>query len=368
MKKIIALICILIIVCTTISAQAAGYALNNNVVIKHNNEFGFIYEEEMKDNNVIVRKYTPANNEQTHCVQANTSSNLEMTTALLLSMGLSQDTINNLSTAELEVYANSKGITSSVQYLATNSTGETRYLSECDAHNEAQPCVMPNVPVYDHIGDGSGTIPPIYEEELDDEHEILEMVFLITDLGDGEYMFEIEASWLTPPAERFTDCVSIIAQGVTPQENSVFGWFKYKYTDIDYLTGDEETEEVSVPVSTNIGGNLQAITDTWSGFGMTFELPNNWTYPEPEFGSPENSRIHEDFRVYFRMKARITEPSNELYFNAIACYEHAELALLPNASMGLQNGDPGVYFGFDFAIQSDPHPIMTDEQIHYYPN
>lgn len=196
-----------------------------------NEQYGFYCKEYTDSANRIIRTYTIADNiniqngETILCTGQSSPDRLR-TKAVLSSLGMDNDFIDELSEEQLDEYAVSESIYVVTEYICTDSEGIKTTVSEEEALN-ASASVSPTAapPADDFFDGGGGNGYPVYYDIMTDEY--MKLTYVVSYRGNAKYNFSVNAVWLTMPKYRLTDSLGCCAQGISIISETKSGWISY---------------------------------------------------------------------------------------------------------------------------------------------
>ena len=355
MQKLFAILLAMAMALTIPHFASAASDSPASIEVKTNFEYAFVYMEYTDSSNRIIRSYSslPDHNPRTFSravsVDASQPSD-KRTKAILTSLGMSPDFVNELSAEDLEVYATSPQITSIVSYTKTDGQGNVTPVTEEEAI--AVTSIDPGFENITHPGDGAGN--PAFSTVEEDTY--MKIVFIVTELGDGRYKFSVDAEWLTMPYFRFLDCIGIAVQHSSVSYGSLYGWYKYSWRTTTYF--ESTTNNLTQVFSDS--DFAQPSPSAWDGGAATFQLPVDY--------SDEYSAItNYDFKVHFELEATVVHPAIETVFNATATYDHSIVSPDIDLSINLTSLDGLFGCVLGWGINSETRIAYFDEPFRYIP-
>ena len=358
MKKLIAVMMVLVMVLTFPVSSLAVEEINApKAELRTNHEYAFAYTEYTDSDNSIIRTYRKQENTgvsaYARTVSNNTASAVsteEGTKAVLTSLGMSPDFVEELSEEDLVEYANSQQIISTVSYIKTDAEGNVTHVPEEEALTVTS--LNPN-PSWDNMDDTGGGYPSYYSLESD---EYMQITFIVAELGGGRYKYSVDAIWLAMPFWRFKDCIGIAVQNSSVSYGTYSGWFQYTTT-VAYVASTHSTVKKEYFTEDNFA---QPEADGWDGGAATFWLPQDQHF---EY----SSTTHSGFKVHFECEATVTNPQLVTVFNATATYDHS--LVMPDLDVGVDiaSVEDGMGCVLGWGINSDSRIAYFDEPFRYEP-
>lgn len=250
---------------------------------------------------------------------------------LLYDVGVSTNIINNYSVETLNELKSAKNI-----YISNSSiTSPTINRIPLDPHFN-----------FDKYEDGSGgTQNPLeeYESELTDEY--MQITYIVSDMGNSEFKFYIDAEWLKMPFFRFWDSLGAACMNMTVINSTRYGYYDYEVNDSGntirrYFTSDDMQE---------------AINGNWYGSACKFQIMGLDEY-----------NIFTKFSVHYEYKGHFNGSNDNPYINTTATYCHQRIGINIDQSITISTNDlPCIGFNFTFAsnyenrIVSFPYDIKV---------
>lgn len=334
MKKCICiiLICALFWCCSPVvnaieSSEDISQTMNNV-------EYGFSYTEQVKDDYSIVRVYEKS---QQSKLDGRSQSSIDQTEyvkqhtkAVLCSLGMGEEFIEQLSDEDITEYGASERITSIKAYLKTDAEGNVISIDEEEAMTvKAAPGVE------EDIFDGDGGFPFWYEIDRD-EDGYMEITYIVSYRGNGRYKFSIDAVWLMEPLWRLNDSLGACAQNFAIENNTRSGWYMYDQTT---SMGGSKNEFLDQKVILSNFQNAEG-PGNWDGSAVVFDLMDDFHV----IGSANDYTIYRNHRIHYEFEATIHQWQVTTNFNATATYTHTQIAIqgTPTVSIGTSGVDVSI--------------------------
>lgn len=361
MRKLIAVAMSLILVLIATNAVSAiGITVKPVTTQKVNTDYGFSYSEFTDENYRTVRSYKKQDSlksfdvSQISTLSTQSAATTDETKAILNSLGMSEDFIDELSGEDLQDYANSEEITSIVSYTKTDVDGNTVNISEDEAFSVTGVTLPPHVLDDDVVG--STTNPTTIVED-----SYMRLVFIVAYKGDGVYKYSADAEWLTTPTWRSRDCFGIAVQNSSIYMSTASAWFSYNCIEVNYYNGTRTNTSKQISFSNSNNDFEAPSADAWGGTAITFYLPSNVV-------TDYNSFTYCDFKVHLEFESEVSYPTIASTFNATASYDHSLVTVLPSANVDITGSDVQTHWGFSAALSSDTRIAYFDEPFHYVPD
>ena len=336
----------------------------NEVRLCYNSEYGFSVIEREGDEHTTVRTFMRENglpdaalNDSSINARVALPDEAE-TKAILAAMGMEEKFIEHLSDESLKDYASAEQIISTVSYIKTNTEGVSTRVTEEEAETAAEGARDMTLPPHEYDGPNGGG--GSYGNSVRDTY--MKLVFLITYLGQGKYRFSIDATWLTDPTFRNMDSIGAYAQNFTVENNTRSGWYSYDEQSMINSNYSETSRTII------FGGNnfKNATNGSWDGSAAVFQLAIDVS-PQTSVGITDfvNCSNHV---AHYEYVGKVTQPTQEAYFNTTATYEHSRLFVMPDISIGISLVGPEVSIGLTAVTSKDTRTVGLDSSIHYIPD
>lgn len=260
--------------------------------------------------------------------------------------------INELSEEDLEAYANSEFITSTVTYMKIDEHGSVITMPE----NEAQLLTTPGPNVEEDLPDDGGDFFSGGKiQNFNDDK--LRITFIISYRGEGRYKFSIDAEWLDDPFWRFTDTLGACAQNFAIESSTRSGW---------YMCDQTVCNQGELLVHTDIKKTLTDFQNTegngnWDGSAVIFQL-----HPDVSVDFA-NYSMHTNHRIHYQFEATIHQWHIPTNFNATATYSQKRTTLTISPSISISATEMGVGIGLDVATFLEKYIVNLDNSIVHTP-
>lgn len=275
---------------------------------------------------LVSFNYKPTNCIEISTIETNTYSvkkvdNLENTTVdskyLLRELGMSDDFIKELSINSLEEYKRAKYI-----YSFSQSFNYPK-----DDYDTSTNSVIINETYW-----GEGWAGSSNSSTNDFEDNYMKITYIVAYLGDREYKFSIDAEWLITPFFRYTDSLGAISMNMTVINDSRQGWYSY-----DLMTKGTTAKNIKESVSSSSMQNV--IDGNWYGSACLLKLPE----------SSISTSIY-NYKAHYEFNGHYIEDDGT-YFNSIASYDHAEVALALSSSLAISDKGGSYGVGLTWSIK-----------------
>lgn len=256
---------------------------------------------------------------------ANTTDEFADVKAFLAAQGMGQTFIDMLNEAQLSRYASA--------IRQTNTTPQLSQIIKGD--DGATVMVAPFEPITP-----TPDIPITYSNTYSDDWMILYL--LITYLGNGKYLYSVDATWLNIPENLKIDTLGIVSQEIAIHMNStMYGWEKYDYV--------EELNISPTIIEHYYADGSQYFRDgengSYSGAAYVIylnQVPINFAF--------------ESIYSHFEFVGSIRDFSNLKEFDVSANYDHAVVDINADASIGVSAGtSPSIGLNVDLTLNTDYH-------------
>lgn len=326
MKKIISVIlCVVLPLFLAVPVNAID--LEPRVCTIQNSKYGFDIYQYIGDQNEIISTYYANENTTTILEKINkkkaeeTDSLYLETKAILLELGVDEESISLMNEKDLLRYTNAKSITTSTVYIKTDIDGNSIYIPEEEALDYIKKKDLENTTVGDAIILSAN--PAEGEAGTDtSEDEYMKMTLIVTYMGGEKYHFAIESVWLNMPTWRSTDSLGVCIQGHTVIEESCSGYIYYihQVKENIFTSSAERVTEGLLPSAFQ-----QTTTGTWSGIAAVFNLKNNTI-----------KHSYSSYKTHIEFETCVTYPDQTLNFNVIGTYHHSEFTVdIDGISIGI---------------------------------
>lgn len=277
--------------------------------------------------------------------KSNVSSyNLVDTKELLVTLGMDEDAVNNLSPDVLNEFANSPYVTVSTAYTRTNSNNQTVYVDEATALAESKRIETQRM---NNFRQG---VVPLVTDQFEDTY--MKIVHTATPIGGGSYRFITDATWLTMPVFRGKDSVGSCAMNVTVTNATRSGNYSYDMTTISL--GQTST--------TNKKGTISdfknAVNGNWYGSGGVVDLPLD------VYGDT-SSIMYTNYKSHYEYAGKVNYPELESNFNSVGSYDHATFAIDVSPSLSIDTSGPSASIGLGVIGVTDTR--SAEVSVHYVP-
>lgn len=324
-------------------------------------EFG-IYEI-VDDKNQIVRVYekkiTTPHQEQftTKIYSEDQYSEIK---EILLTLGMEQDFIDNLSENDLKLYESSEMLIGTITYTKTDAQDNVTYIEESVAIQEAKAIndlqIEENARLHNAMDmniDSQYSQNSIVQRKYEDSY--MRLYHLVSYFGDGSYLFSTDARWLTMPFFRGKDSIGSCAQNATITDGSQSGYYEYDYTTFNGITSTSGTERRNISSSKF----KNAIQGSFFGSAAIIDLPNDTM-------TQYSSSVFNNYKAHFQYFGHVTSPNEERYFNSIGTYDHAKVALSFTPSVSIGFDGPSASIGLDIHGATEERSALIE--VHYIPS
>ena len=263
-------------------------------------------------------------------------------------------TIDNLSHETISDYKNAKRIISITKKINI----------EEQSLDEEAPTIIPNSVIIDETYWGEGDIPDPNKYTTYYEDNSLEITYTVLYLGEREYKFITEATWLREPVTTFLDSLGAMSMNMTVINESRNGWYTYDQNIIKYDTYGELISDEITHINTNISEENyhNAINGNWFGSACTFDVPKS--------DNAEFIKIwRENFKVHYEFNGHYNGELNT-YFNTVATYDHSEISFVfdPEINISLSSDNFGIGLAsalFNFKHKKYNAEFSTDIKYEY---
>ena len=318
--------------------------------------------EHAGENNTIIRSYertvieTSASNVLATAGTMQEPSDIEETKELLSALGMRDAFIDELSTEALNEYAECQSFYSVTSYLKVDEEGNTVNVTkeETDAAGTRDLTLPPHVQDGDSSGGGG------YSEIYIDAD--IEVMYLVSYLGQGRYKFSIDVTWLNTPVYRLADSLGACAQNFTVEENTRYGWYSYTvYSSNGISTTTSSQKETLTEFENPINGN-------WYGSVAIVDIKSD-VNNDNAAGLNIFTR-YTSHKMHYEYIGIIHDYTEEHHFSTMATYDH--LIIMPSLqvpSLEISTSGTSIGIGFDtISTYIDRTTVSLDESIHYVPD
>lgn len=365
MKKLIALLtAVLMLLSVSGTIYAAPLTSQNDVRLCYNSEFDFTVAERDGENNTTVRTFERESNtsvaemsvalESTGLSQAKKAE----TEAILSALGMEDEFIERLSDEALQQYSTSPQIISTVSYIKTDKNGNSVNVTKEEAEEATAGTRGLTLPPHIYDGPTGGGEVEGYSGYEQDTY--MKLVFVVIYLGNAQYKFSVDATWLTAPFMRLADTLGACAQNFTVENVTRSGWYSYDVIieNLINVTRYSQTNDFQQSDFQN------AITGNWYGSAVLFHLRADAYALDPSYPSV----YYVNHRIHYEYVGTVLYPSQECYFNTTATYEHTEIDIIPSLSIGISTAGPEATIGLEGTWSKDSWTVDFDTSIHYVPD
>ena len=324
MRRFIALIMtILTLTITTSTAYAADYATDIKIVEQKVLPYGII--EYIDENHQHFRVYKQDNNVSPNSIINGDYSEIKN---VLLTLGMEQCFIDNLSQDDLETYAKSPQISATFSYTKTDSKGVTSYVDEnvalskskeINAEKKQEILQMENNP----------SVSPMADFQYTKEDSYMRVWHGITLLGDGNYLSVTDARWLTMPVFRMKDSIGAAQQDCAIYYNSASGYYEY---DLTQIVNGQVSHYYDTQRTISSSNFKNANDGTFYGYAAIVDLPD-------DVANTYTTQVYDDYKAHFQYNASIRNPGLLTRFNSTGTYDHLEAAVQINPTLEISYDD-----------------------------
>lgn len=329
---------------------ASDIQANGTNRIIYNNGYSFEIKETVDKNNNIIRTYQNNKNEL-----MSLSNDYSVTRSLLVSLGMDKDYVNELTMDTLKEFSEGEQIVVTTSYSKIDKNNNKTYLDEETALKESailkeqQHIIkMNNAFEKENYADYSDIFKDSY----------MKLTYAVTYKSNGSYLYSVDSTWLTMPFFRGYDSIGSCAMNGTVTNSTRSGYYKYDATYINNGTGGTVTYDKNKKV--NITKFKNAIKGNWYGSVGIFNLPN-------DINNSYATTFYENIRAHYQYQGHVTSPSEARWFNTVASYDHATIAItIDTPSIGIDlNGEVSASIGL--AITGSKDTRSVELEIHYIP-
>lgn len=363
MRRLIALLTAMILMVTFSGAvYAVPVYTQNPIRVCYNSEYDFTVTERDEGNNTIVRIYEHPGNASAAAMSITSQNttfdqaNRARTAELLSALGMGDAFIAKLSDEDLQGYAQSSQIISTISYTKTDENGNVTNVTAEEAENAAE---LYSVTLPPHVKD-DGTAGGTGDGNIYND-SYMRIVYIVTYWGQGRYKFSIDATWLTAPAFRLTDSLGACAQNFTVENNTRSGWYSYTVT---VHTGESIIEYDDETVLSDF---VNATNGNWYGSAVRVDLMDDVNGGD---GSGMSTYVHcTNHMIHYEYFGTIHQPTLETNFNTTATYDHVTIVIIPDFSIDIFTANVSAGIGFSsLSVTSEPRLVELDHSVHYVPD
>ena len=324
--------------------------------------YNYTYTEVTDENHVTTRVYDAKSQPKSNSSTYGLVNKAAKTKSILSSLGMGEDFIDALSAEDLENYAASESITSTVAYTQTDSEGNVINISEEDAE-AAVAAIGPGESMIQFPGSGESP-DPVEENEgtYDVGFGTLKLVFIVSYWGDALYRFSVDSEWLTMPGMRGYDSLGACAQymSLPGESDDAKGWVSYRSETYSNGETTESNEREDIP-SENFE---RPTTDGWNGVAGVFNLPNDVKIDEPGY---YYYLYNYDFKAHVQFNIEVAFPDFSANIDPRATYSHSSIGLEANLGIYIGIGDIGPEIGVGVVAVCNNRTIRLPNGLSYTP-
>lgn len=356
MNKIKSITALLFVVILSINVNITAYAVNDKDLITHKtietNGYVFDIAEKTDKNFNITRAYTK------DITNNNLTRNLNETKALVMSLGMSKDSVNELYTDTLYTFADSLNIWVTTTYTKYNEENNTStQVSEAVAKAEANKFQTEYELGLIEMGKNTSAFSTNVKNAAKSalyKDSYMKVTHTVAYKGSGSYLFSVDAEWLTMPIFRGNDSIGACAMNCTVTPNTSKGYFSYKTTVVD-----KYGHVLTNSYKSNITNKQNAINGNWYGSAGIFNLPNNGS-------NSQTSVSHSELKAHYEYKGHISHPKQASWFNTVGTYKHSTITLSFSPSIGIDlDGKVSASIGLD--MTTGVKSRSAELEIYYKP-
>ncbi len=359
MKKLISLIVFLAIF---MSFSAPVYALTDNTTkLITNSEYDYQITEYVKDNNQLVRTYINYLNVGTLNAQSNGYDlNYEKIKAVLRDLGMSDYFIDMLSAEDLERYQNCKALVGTGSYIKIDENGEQTILDENQALDE----IAAQNALIAMMDEDIATQSVVADSEFEDEY--MYIYFLVSDLGDGEYFYSVDAEWLTTPKDRDFDSIGVCASKSEVRNFTREGWLSYNERE---NVGNQYVNNNPVKTEFTSENISSAYNNAWAGAAAVYYLPYDYVTAKTINGVFYDyvDYKYSDIKAHFQCTAFISNTTIQTYFSAVATYDHSVTYLKTQPSISIGADGVSGAIGLEIETKKETRIVELSDVLNYIP-
>lgn len=334
-----------------------AFAVNENNYVKHKtiktNGYSFDITEKTDNNYSIIRTYTKdiANNKS--------SKDLDETKALLVSLGMDEDSVDELYTDTLYTFADSLNIgvtTTYTKYDEENNTSTpvSESVAKAEASKFQSEYESSLREMSQNISNFSTNIKKAAKSAVYKD-SYMKVTHAVAYKGSGSYLFSVNTEWLTMPIFRGRDSIGSCAMNCTVTPNTAKGYYSYKTTTADNLGHVRTTNSGKVEIK----DKQNAVNGNWYGSAGMFNLPSNYS-------SSQLTSKHTELKAHYEYKGHISDPDQANWFNTVGTYNHTTVGISYNASVEIKlNGKVSATIGLNVLAATKSR--SAELEIYYKP-
>jgi len=313
MKKFMSFLLMSLLVISFICPTYAESEFNVTEKVVEENGYQFVISEMVDENFCTYRTYEVSNKEP------RTVKDEEETKALLIALGQSEENISNLSSEEIQSYANSLSITTMTMYAKYDKDGNMTYITREEALSESQRINAEKLACIK-----AGITP---HSDLDES--VLSLEYDASDIGDGYWKFVTNATWLSMPLWRSDDSIGSCAMGFAIDDLSRKGHYSYEIVTIK--NGHSSVSKVDEDIEKKDFRN--AVEGNWYGSAAILHLPK-------DSSTPNTTIMCRNYSSHYEFIGRVHDFTTAKQFNCVGSYYHATIAISVNPSVSISTGTP----------------------------
>lgn len=356
MKKIKTIISVVLIIVLTFSVNITVNAADKNACINHKTikTNGYSFDITEKNNNyVITRTYTKDSTSNP------STTDLNETKALLVSLGMNNETVDELSVDTLQTFSESLNIvvtTSYTKYDEENNVAtevpETVAIAEANKIQLETQAVLLQKSKGDLTLSANATGTNASDKYQD---SYMKVIHTAAYKGSGSYLFSVDAEWLSMPVFRGYDSIGSCAMNCTVTSNTEKGYYSYTRTIIDNLGNitTKKSDNITITKKQN------AVKGNWYGSAGIFNLPN-------DYSDSYSNVTYTGLKAHYEYKGHVSQPNQENWFNTVGTYDHATVGFNVTPAIEIDfKGNTSASIGLDsFAVIKSR---SVELEIHYVP-
>lgn len=283
------------------------------------------------------------------------SIDIEETKALLIALGMNEDSVDKLSSNSLQNFASGSSISISTSFSKYDRDGNAVYVSEEEALSEAEHIKEQRLKNF--ISTASRVSPmasPDYEGNYTDSY--MELTYAVTELSTasdpGRYYFVTDATWLTMPFWRGFDSIGACSMNCTVNNSTRSGWYEYDMVlisggYISYSDGGGDIKSVK-----------NAVNGNWYGSAGIINLPS-------DFYDEYSSFMYENYTTHYEFEGHVVSPDESRWFNSIGSYDHSTIAVAIDPSLSIDLGSGDVSASIGLSITGDTDTRSVEHEVFY---
>ncbi len=230
----------------------------------------------------------------------NLTNDLNKTKALLVSLGMDEDSVNELYTDTLYTFADSLNIwvtTTYTKYDEENNTSTpvSESVAKAEASKFQSEYESSLREMSQNISNFSTNIKKAAKSAVYKD-SYMKVTHAVAYKGSGSYLFSVNAEWLTMPIFRGYDSIGSCAMNCTVTPNTAKGYYSYKTTVVDKF-GHNTINSNKITIT----NKQNAVKGNWYGSAGIFNLPNNGS-------SSQSSVTHTGLKAHYEYKGHISQP------------------------------------------------------------